>query len=231
MKNFKGFTLAEVLITLGIIGVVAAMTLPSLISNYQKIVLETQYKKGISVFANAMQMAMARNNTPGDLGSTPISQCYSVTDTMQKADCFKEESKKLFSVTLDAYNQAFAESLIMLEYSEPSLSSIFFPPVYASAAFEPYPWQLGLNWVFMTPDGIVYGFNQYVQDYERTMLGFYVLMDVNGAKKPNKVGEDLFKLAINNSGKVTDMTCLLRTGGNRCTSEDMKNAFGTDMIY
>ena len=32
----KSFTLAEVLITLGIIGVVAAMTLPSLIGNYKK---------------------------------------------------------------------------------------------------------------------------------------------------------------------------------------------------
>ena len=30
------FTLAEVLITLGIIGVIAAMTLPSLITNYQE---------------------------------------------------------------------------------------------------------------------------------------------------------------------------------------------------
>ena len=33
MKILKGFTLAEVLITLGIIGIVAAMTMPSLISN------------------------------------------------------------------------------------------------------------------------------------------------------------------------------------------------------
>ena len=36
MKTKFGFTLAEVLITLGIIGVVAALTLPSLVTNYQK---------------------------------------------------------------------------------------------------------------------------------------------------------------------------------------------------
>lgn len=37
----KGFTLAEVLITLGIIGIVAALTLPSLIQKYQeKVTLE-----------------------------------------------------------------------------------------------------------------------------------------------------------------------------------------------
>ncbi len=63
MKRQKGFTLAEVLITLGIIGVVAAMTLPTLISNYQKVVLKTQYKKGVSILANAIQMEMAKNET------------------------------------------------------------------------------------------------------------------------------------------------------------------------
>ena len=36
IKKIFGFTLAEVLITLGIIGVVAAMTLPTLIQNYKK---------------------------------------------------------------------------------------------------------------------------------------------------------------------------------------------------
>lgn len=35
-QKTKGFTLAEVLITLGIIGVVAAMTIPTLIANAQK---------------------------------------------------------------------------------------------------------------------------------------------------------------------------------------------------
>lgn len=51
-KSFA-FTLAEVLITLGIIGVVAAMTIPSLVTKYQKKVLETQFKKAYSVLLNA----------------------------------------------------------------------------------------------------------------------------------------------------------------------------------
>ncbi len=40
----KAFTLAEVLITLGIIGVVAALTLPSLITNYKVKVLKINSK-------------------------------------------------------------------------------------------------------------------------------------------------------------------------------------------
>ena len=44
-KRKSAFTLAEVLITLGVIGVVAALTLPTLIANYQKKNLVTQLKK------------------------------------------------------------------------------------------------------------------------------------------------------------------------------------------
>ncbi len=55
----KGFTLAEVLITLGIIGVVAAMTLPTLIQNHQKQVLLSQLKKNYAIVNQAVQMMKA----------------------------------------------------------------------------------------------------------------------------------------------------------------------------
>ena len=56
------FTLAEVLITLGIIGIVAAMTIPTLIADYQEKVLVTKVKQGHSLLMNAIQLYMAQNN-------------------------------------------------------------------------------------------------------------------------------------------------------------------------
>ena len=53
----KGFTLAEVLITLGIIGVVAAMTLPVLIANYRKQVVVERLKKFYTVMNQAVIQA------------------------------------------------------------------------------------------------------------------------------------------------------------------------------
>lgn len=51
MNNNKGaFTLAEVLITLGIIGIVASMTLPALITRNQNKALEASLKKIILFF-------------------------------------------------------------------------------------------------------------------------------------------------------------------------------------
>ena len=50
----KAFTLAEVLITLGIIGVVAALTLPSLITNYKVKVLKNQFKTADAIIHQAL---------------------------------------------------------------------------------------------------------------------------------------------------------------------------------
>lgn len=59
----KGFTLAEVLITLGIIGIVAAMTLPTVIGKYQDMVIKSKVKKAYSVASQAVQHAIAENGT------------------------------------------------------------------------------------------------------------------------------------------------------------------------
>ena len=58
-KRF-GFTLAEVLITLGIIGVVAAMTIPTLIANTNGAKYRSQFKKTISTLNQAGLMAQAQ---------------------------------------------------------------------------------------------------------------------------------------------------------------------------
>lgn len=55
------FTLAEVLITLGIIGVVAAMTIPTLVANYKKKVIETKLVNFYSVMNNAVKMSEVEN--------------------------------------------------------------------------------------------------------------------------------------------------------------------------
>lgn len=77
----KAFTLAEVLITLGIIGIVAAMTLPSLVAKHRLKVLHTQFLKAYSDLNNASKRFEANNGITvyeySLNGSTP-------TDTLKK---------------------------------------------------------------------------------------------------------------------------------------------------
>lgn len=66
MRNKIAFTLAEVLITLGIIGVVAAMTMPVLIQNYRQNVVVTQLKKSFSELSQALQLAESEHGLMED---------------------------------------------------------------------------------------------------------------------------------------------------------------------
>ena len=60
----KGFTLAEVLITLGIIGIVAALVIPNAVSNYRKHIVETKLKQTYSILANAVSAAETEIGMP-----------------------------------------------------------------------------------------------------------------------------------------------------------------------
>ncbi len=72
MRKSLGFTLAEVLITLAIIGVVAAMTIPSVIVNTNQQEFKTGLKNAVSVLNQAITMNVALENiTPADLTETP----------------------------------------------------------------------------------------------------------------------------------------------------------------
>lgn len=61
LTRSSGFTLAEVLITLGIIGIVAAMTMPALIQKYRRAVVETSLKKFYTNINQAIKLSVVEN--------------------------------------------------------------------------------------------------------------------------------------------------------------------------
>ena len=79
MKKIFGFTLAEVLITLGIIGVVAALTIPAIIYNHQKQVSETAVKKFYTNINQAVLLAetnLGIERTTWDTSGTSLYDNY-----------------------------------------------------------------------------------------------------------------------------------------------------------
>ena len=81
MRRISGFTLAEVLITLGIIGVVAALTIPTLISNTTGAQFKTAYKKALSTLNQAIVMNVAIDDF--DFSSMSV---YTATDKKTMKD-------------------------------------------------------------------------------------------------------------------------------------------------
>lgn len=93
-KNVFGFTLAEVLITLGIVGVIAAMTMPTLVHIYQDKQYEIAYKKAFSLASQAWGQAV------NDEGIETRPSWY---DAQSKVDNFNT-FKSYFNIIKDCNN-------------------------------------------------------------------------------------------------------------------------------
>lgn len=94
------FTMAEVLITLGIIGIIAAMTLPNLIGNYKMLTYEVAFKKQYALLQNAMNLLTVENGT---------NRCYTY---------FRQEDTSYQFLTDDCsfFEKELIKKLKLLEY-------------------------------------------------------------------------------------------------------------------
>lgn len=91
----NGFTLAEVLITLGIIGVVAAMTMPSLVGHYREKQTIVALKKFYSVLEQAIRLNQIEN--PEDYSGENIVSMFKIVKLCQPGDksCAPMQYKQL----------------------------------------------------------------------------------------------------------------------------------------
>lgn len=64
----RAFTLAEILITLAIIGIVSVLTIPTLVTNIQKQLTVNKLKVACQMFSEALQLAKLENNANNDMG-------------------------------------------------------------------------------------------------------------------------------------------------------------------
>ncbi len=167
------FTLAEVLITLGIIGVVAAITLPTLIKNYQKQVWVNQLKKEVSVLQNAVRTIIA---TEGVENLSDTSFFEREKNCQEGYFCYKRHLEKLNLkiVGENKHNGYCAES---------------------SCAITIYYLADGASVGVPFAEGFAYRVNDDV-----VSTTFFV--DVNGDKGPNKSNRDQFAFDLDNYGQI-----------------------------
>ncbi len=104
-----GFTLAEVLITLGIIGVVSAMTIPTLVANYQQKSMDTKAntfnrKLGEALKVMNSQSVLAGHNSTGEFVNelSKHIKILKVCESTKLKECFVEE----FATNEDSYKVA-----------------------------------------------------------------------------------------------------------------------------
>ncbi len=167
----KAFTLAEVLVTLGIIGVVSAMTVPTLMQNYQRQSYVTQLHKVYNEFAqaltqyqtdrNAVNLTEAGLNSQANLNSF-ITSYFRVVQTCSNSltPCFLEQT------------------------SYKALNGTALPAHYTVT--NAYVLASGASVRFL-----------YAKEGEKVGN---IMVDINGQKGPNILGRDLFTIGVYNNG-------------------------------
>ena len=179
------FTLAEVLITLGIIGVVAAMTMPSLITAKQEKATISTIKKNYSILANALLMAQNDNGELYTWGITkdadglnlvssnlkPYLKIIEDCGVGEKSDCAPGDNGKFKDLTGRKRTEDFSSS-------------------------DYYSFRLN--------DGTAVAIQLKTKaeciSSESSCMNFYI--DTNGKKYPNTLGKDIFYFAGYGNGKL-----------------------------
>ena len=203
----RGFTLAEVLITLGIIGVIAAITIPNVINKVNMKHYETMFKKQYSNIQNALNYILIDEN---------VSNCYvafpegTVGGYITKgSDC-------------SALNQLLTEKL-NLEKAAYKASEL-----YASKSTVLNNGGQAINKNFNYDNWIYYSTGYITKDGCLIFLYSYiVIIDVNGEKGPNKWGYDVFYMHFSKiSGRLllTDNLASLIEKGGRFPRSILQNS-------
>ena len=204
LKHKAAFTLAEVLITLGIIGVVAALTLPNLIANYQEKVWIKQFKTSYSILSQAYVQAYNDYGLLEDWGldaATDKENNYKaakiLTSYIKPAQDYGQVGKRIHKnryIDLDGRNDG----------------------------------GIGLNgadknaYIFALVNGAVISITGtgHIGDYSKNML-VGVELDINGYKGPNQLGKDLFFLYLNQKNNYPEITGYPHwwVGPNNCSTK------------
>lgn len=191
IEKVFAFTLAEVLITLGIIGIVAAITIPTLISNYQKKQYVIQLQKVYTTVNQALVQIASNSSCVGDLA------CTGLFDTTTTSQSLGDALVPYFKVVKNCEtntNQGCMSNSISQYYDGSN------PRINMDATNSVYR--------FITADGAAFYIynnkdncsnNRGVNNSSPSKMCGEFNVDVNGPQKgPNNMGRDVFYFYITN---------------------------------
>lgn len=194
--NKNGFTLAEVLITLVIIGVVAALTISPLVNTYVESSTVAKVKKGLSILGQAKKLAEVQN------GSIEGWDIIAGNNTSLTASQFWNYLKPHISVAKDCgSSQACYQSNGVhqlngsLHVQNYNTSSVYYKFALADGGIMWF--RTGLTGTCSSTEG----------SFNNVCATFWY--DVNGDKAPNTFGRDIFNYVMTVDGvyPVTDESC------------------------
>ena len=206
LKN-SAFTMAEVLITLGIIGIIAAMTLPSIINKAEKMILKNQFKKTYSTLSQALLKSEA------DYGAKP--ECYYlissnssisglISSQYKDVECNVLKTLLLKNLNVIATCEDNAYPTCIPKYKGFDTMAVENnPDLSEEEALEIVKGQGGFkqNNILYKAPAYVLADGSIILSYASASFPKIFAIDINGKKGPNKWGHDLFSFWLGSNEK------------------------------
>lgn len=194
-KRFIGFTLAEVLITLGIIGIVAQLTIPALVNSYQNKIYATKLEKFYSTYTGAMSSIMQKYECL-DL------ECAGVLNTKTDFATWR----KNFDTEMKSALKIVKSNETGIEDTSEQLRMLHGP----MGAWQPYFSTSGNVYVYETIDGVLVWMSNgascaapnATSTSNLKMRCSWLLIDINSSKPPNQYGRDVFSAYASIMGPI-----------------------------
>ena len=219
-SGHTAFTLAEALITLGIIGVVAAMTLPAVINNSRNKQLEAGLKRSYSVISQALDQYQAETGER-------------ITIENQGSHTLKPILMRYLKTVQDC---GFGAD----EANKSCIPNKNYLPEEDRADARAYRTYNGKSEIQMT----LFDDGQFVLNdgsliLIENIIGYnrlYISVDVNGYNKnPNRLGQDLFMFQIDSKGTLLPMgvkgTNYYNAADDYCSPASTTNLNGAGCTY
>lgn len=187
-NGFMGFSLVEILVTLAVIGVISTLTIPSLMRKTNNEEYVVRLKKAYSTMSQATNKIILENGTPKcSIGGWACSS-VAVADIYKKYLNKVKECPQGNQCTPDKYT--FLKGATSVNFSEETSG--------ASKGVKE-------RTTFLLADGTamtVVGINGTCAGYDNGNINgcYWIRVDVNGLKKPNKFGRDAFQFVAKENG-------------------------------
>ena len=186
--KLKGFPLAEVLITLGIIGVVAAMTIPTLNNHLRGKKLESQFKKTYSELNQAARGFYADTDMPfRDFQDSVYDGSWNANKSMEKFMSYYKGVTTNTKWNHRTFDQIHKIKNLNLNNQE----------------VNQYP--CDQSNVFIDIVGRTYTMDDNA-GYQNLSYGPKICVDINGVNKPNKWGVDRFVFVFTENNSIVPYT-------------------------
>jgi len=172
----KGFTLAEVLITLAIIGIIAAITIPSIVANHQKRELETRFAKAYRTANQAVNLSSVNHGS---------------IENWEWKDVYTDEEKN------ELVKKYFLPYLNVVKFCPIGTTGCFPNQAYTGLnGTASHTYGDGKNPTALLADGTSINFAIFPNYYSNNKKTLAMDIDTNGFRKPNVIGRDMFAINI-----------------------------------